>query len=147
VIRARSGDDIEGRMARDPFAGIAVTDYAADCRGTNSSSAVGPRSCRAVSPRRAARAAAGRGICHGATSAFISMIPVCRSILAGGGVLEGSFSVDLTWVRLHAGPRTDAFLRVHGCARAMIAGPASPTMGMVSADETASLKLASAAGL
>jgi Domain of unknown function (DUF4157) len=29
-------------------------------------------------------------------------------------VLEESFSVDLSGVRLHAGPRTDAFLRVHG---------------------------------
>src|ERR1700758_3639840 len=33
-------------------------------------------------------------------------------------VLEGAFRVDLSGVRLHAGPRTDAFLRVHGCAAA-----------------------------
>ena len=29
-------------------------------------------------------------------------------------VLEQSFSVDLSGVRLHAGPRTAAFLRLHG---------------------------------
>ena len=29
-------------------------------------------------------------------------------------VLEESFSVDLSGVRLHAGPRTAAFLRLHG---------------------------------
>jgi hypothetical protein len=29
-------------------------------------------------------------------------------------VLEQSFSVDLSGVRLHAGPRTSAFLRLHG---------------------------------
>ena len=33
-------------------------------------------------------------------------------------VLEGAFCVDLSGVRLHAGPRTDAFLRVHGCPAA-----------------------------
>jgi Domain of unknown function (DUF4157) len=33
-------------------------------------------------------------------------------------VLEGAFRVDLSGVRLHAGPRTDAFLRVHGCPAA-----------------------------
>jgi Domain of unknown function (DUF4157) len=33
-------------------------------------------------------------------------------------VLEGAFRVDLSGVRLHAGPRTDAFLRGHGCAAA-----------------------------
>ena len=33
-------------------------------------------------------------------------------------VLEGAFCVDLSGVRMHAGPRTDAFLRVHGCPAA-----------------------------
>ncbi len=33
-------------------------------------------------------------------------------------ILEESFSVDLSGVRLHAGPRTDAFLRMHGCPAA-----------------------------
>jgi Domain of unknown function (DUF4157) len=33
-------------------------------------------------------------------------------------ILEGAFRVDLSGVRLHAGPRTDAFLRVHGCTAA-----------------------------
>jgi uncharacterized protein DUF4157 len=33
-------------------------------------------------------------------------------------VLEGSFSVDLSGVRVHAGPQTDAFLGVHGCPAA-----------------------------
>jgi hypothetical protein len=33
-------------------------------------------------------------------------------------VLEGAFRVDLSGVRLHAGPRTDAFLRGHGCPAA-----------------------------
>ena len=33
-------------------------------------------------------------------------------------VLEGAFRVDLSGVRLHAGPRTDAFLRAHGCPAA-----------------------------
>jgi Domain of unknown function (DUF4157) len=33
-------------------------------------------------------------------------------------VLEESFSVDLSGVRLHAGPRTAAFLRRHGCPAA-----------------------------
>jgi Domain of unknown function (DUF4157) len=33
-------------------------------------------------------------------------------------VLEGAFCVDLSGVRLHAGPRTAAFLQVHGCPAA-----------------------------
>ena len=33
-------------------------------------------------------------------------------------VLEAAFCVDLSGIRLHAGPRTGAFLRMHGCPAA-----------------------------
>jgi hypothetical protein len=83
------------------------------------------------------------GICHGVPALLRLSDSGVRLDSGLRRVLEGAFCVDLSGVRLHAGPRTDAFLRVHGCSAAAaghrvfmpaIADIVPATMGIVSAD-------------